>query len=177
MNSTSTEAHPILLYSRFCLRFLRTAMAIPTIRHTAVVKPTDKPAMAPFDILESSLSLTTWFSVNAFIKVSISFGAEVSVVHVDSSGVLPFISESTSWTQFSELWDIMKWAGSLIPSAGTSENGGIWTVGNFKPESRPVRTQYWISQSFSIVAKWLLNPLGHTVLNLPSTRGFPCWQL
>lgn len=61
-------------------------MGIATNMQTAVVTPTDKPVMVIFDIPDSSFDLTTWFSVNVFIKVLISVRVELSVVHVDSSG-------------------------------------------------------------------------------------------
>lgn len=61
-------------------------MGIPTNMQTAVVTPKDKPAMVIFDIPDSSFSLTTLFSVNVFIKVLIPVRAELSAVHVDSSG-------------------------------------------------------------------------------------------
>lgn len=67
-----TEVSSKMLYSHFCLRFRRTNMATPNILQTVVVTQTDKPAMVLVEFLDSSLSMTQWFSVNVFIKKKVS---------------------------------------------------------------------------------------------------------
>lgn len=62
------EVSSKMLYSHCCLRFSRTNMATPNILQTVVVTQTDKPAMVLVEFLDSSLSMTPWFSVNVFIK-------------------------------------------------------------------------------------------------------------